>query len=338
MGAIIVVDALWGDSGKGKIASYLAVREDAKICIRAGTGTNAGHSIHLENGEILKTHQLPLAGLLTSAQMMVGSGVGVDPAVFFEELERFEKFGLKERAKIDFRSPVILPEYIKREKLSGHLQKTVGSTLSGTGVCQSEFCMRTAKQAKDVEELAPYICDAAKEVNQACKEGNNVVVEGSQGTFLSLALTKDYPCCTSGNCTTTAFADDIGLNWKYITEVILVVKAVPSRIGEGPLPFELSVEEQDARGIAEFGVKTGRRRRKSDRIPMDLLKESVMLNGPTQIALTFCDHFDPEVKGKKNPTDKITELIDTIEKETNVPVTILDFGKSYNSIVEIKRC
>ena len=51
MGAIIVVDALWGDSGKGKIAGYLSRRENASLCVRAGIGTNAGHSVYL-SGQI----------------------------------------------------------------------------------------------------------------------------------------------------------------------------------------------------------------------------------------------------------------------------------------------
>ena len=41
MGATIVVDAFWGDSGKGKISAYLALQQRAAYCVRAGTGTNA---------------------------------------------------------------------------------------------------------------------------------------------------------------------------------------------------------------------------------------------------------------------------------------------------------
>lgn len=72
-----------------------------------------------------------------------------------------------------------------------------------------------------------------------------------------------------------------------------MVKAVPSRVGAGPLPFEIPEAEQDRRGIVEYGVTTGRRRRKARRISRRHLEEAVMLNGPTQIALTFCDHLDP---------------------------------------------
>ena len=59
MSAIIVVDAFWGDSGKGKLAAYLAERHKAAYSVRAGTGTNAGHSIFFEKGGEIRTHQLP---------------------------------------------------------------------------------------------------------------------------------------------------------------------------------------------------------------------------------------------------------------------------------------
>ena len=58
MGATIVVDALWGDSGKGKVAAYAALQQKAAFCVRAGTGTNAGHSIYFEDGSEIRTHQL----------------------------------------------------------------------------------------------------------------------------------------------------------------------------------------------------------------------------------------------------------------------------------------
>ncbi len=61
MGAIIVVDAFWGDSGKGKIAAYLAQKNRAAFSARAGTGTNAGHSIFFADGRQIRTHQLPCA-------------------------------------------------------------------------------------------------------------------------------------------------------------------------------------------------------------------------------------------------------------------------------------
>ena len=336
MGATIIVDAFWGDSGKGKVASYLAQRDKPDICVRAGTGTNAGHSLYLDAKRMIKTHQIPMAGILAGGELRVGSGVAVDPETFLNEITEFdEEFGTSKRTRVDFRCPVILPKHRKEEQLDLHLRHEVGSTQSGTGVAQAEFRLRKSLQTKDVPELKPYLSDVAREVNDVCSTGGQVIVEGSQGTFLSLALTRDYPYCTSDNCTTAALADDVGLNWRYIKEVILVVKALPSRVGGGPLPFQISEEEQDARNIAEFGVRTGRRRKKSNGISWDHLEEAVMLNGPTQIALTFCDHLDPDIRDKLKITPRVQALIDKIEEVAQVPVTLVETGKRFDSIYDL---
>ncbi len=222
--------------------------------------------------------------------------MAVDPEIFLNEITEFdEEFGTSKRARVDFRCPVILPKHRKEEQLDNHLRHEVGSTQSGTGVAQAEFRL----------------------------------------TFLSLALTRDYPYSTSDNCTTAALADDVGLNWRYIKEVILVVKALPSRVGGGPLPFQISEEEQDARNIAEFGVRTGRRRKKSSGISWDHLEEAVMLNGPTQIALTFCDHLDPDIRDKLKITPRVQGLIDKIEEVAQVPVTLVETGKRFDAIYDL---
>ena len=335
MGATIVVDAFWGDSGKGKIAAYLAAKGGYTYCARAGTGTNAGHSLSFDGKHFLKTRQLPLGGLTGDQKLVVGSGVAVDPEVLREEIKTYDtEYEVAKRVVIDYRCPVILPKYRGREAASAHLSDVVGSTRSGTGVALAEYRLRTAELAGNHPYLERFAGDVAAMLNKACRNGEKVLIEGSQGTHLSLALTRDYPYCTSDNCTSVAFADDVGLSWKHIEEVVMVLKAVPSRVGAGPLPNEMSVEEQDRLGIAEYGVTTGRRRRKSMEMPWEYVAEAVMLNGPTQIALTFCDHLDPEFTDISKPTDKVLGLIDRIERETGVPVTIIEAGKSMTAIAE----
>ena len=335
MPATIVVDALWGDSGKGKIAAFYALKEEASFSVRAGTGTNAGHSIYFEDGTDMRTRQLPCGWLYGGTQLRVGSGVAVDPEIFLAEVQKYD---LGSRTRVDLRCPIITPEYREQEKQDSHLANTVGSVCSGTGVAQAEFVMRKALQARDLPELGDFLTDVPLEINSACSKGEHVVIECSQGTHLSLALSEDYPCCTSDNCTSVAAADDAGLNWQHIREVVMVVKASPSRVGTGPLPFEMRPEDEDERGIAEYGVATGRRRRKASDISWEHLKTSVMLNGPTQIALTFCDHFDPKVTGirkAKDLTPSIMNLIDKVQEETGVPVTLVETGKYFSDIIEL---
>ena len=63
-----------------------------------------------------------------------------------------------------------------------------------------------------------------------------------------------------------------------------------------------------------------------------------MLNGPTQIALTFTDHLDPEVSGKRKAeylTPTVRTLIGQIESRTRVPVTLVETGKLFEDIVDL---
>ena len=335
MCATLVVDALWGDSGKGKIAAYSALKQEAAFCVRAGTGTNAGHSIYFEDGYEIRTHQLCCGWLHPHTQLRIGSGVAVDPELFLREIRSYK---LAERTGVDLRCPVITPEHRARETRDRHLADTLGSVCSGSGAARADFVLRRAAQARDIPELQDYLTDVPREINTACAKGGAVVIESSQGTHLSLALTTDYPYCTSDNCTAVAAADDAGLNWQFIKEVILVVKAVPSRVGAGPLPFEMSEGDQNQRGIVEYGVTTGRRRRKAHRISWRHLDEAVMLNGPTQIALTFCDHLDPDVKGaraREGLTEPVLKLIQDVETHTGVPVTIAETGRYFGDIVDL---
>src|SRR5579884_2349373 len=281
MGAVIIVDALWGASGKGKTCAYLAQKLGASLAVRAGVGTNAGASIILDDDTIIRARQLPTGWLNPRTRVAVGSGVLVDPTIFLDEVERFK---IGDRAVVDYRCAVITPDHIEAERRDANLASRVGSTCTGNGYARSDFVLRRGIQARDVPELKPYVADVAKVVNEAAAR-ETVLVEGSQGTFLSLALSPDYPFTTSDNCIAAAAMDDVGLNWRLVQDVVMVVKTMPTRVGQGPLPHEMSEEETVARGVAEYGVVTGRMRRKASQIDWDLLAYAAMLNGPTKIAL-----------------------------------------------------
>lgn len=334
MGAIIIVDAFWGDSGKGKTCAYLARRLDAPLAVRAGVGTNAGASVTLADGTLVKARQLPTGWLNPRTRVAVGSGVLVDPTILLGEVGRFE---IGDRTLVDYRCAIITPEHIAAERQDAHLMERVGVTGSGVGHARADFALRRARQARDIPELQPYLADVAREVNMiAARE--TVLVEGSQGTFLSLALSPDYPCTTADNCTAAAAIDDVGLNWRLVREVVMIVKAMPSRVGAGPLPHELDEAEVLARGIAEYGVVTGRPRRKASHPDPDLLTYAAMLNGPTQIALTFCDHYDPTMRGARTPdaiTPSVRALIAEVERIAGAPVTLLDTGKYLDDMIDL---
>ena len=335
-GAQIIVGSQWGDEGKGLISAYITKRDQAAIVARAGVGPNAEHGYFLtEQGPYIKTNQLPLGWILNpESKIRIGSGVAVNPELLLEEIG---KFGLEERVLVDYRCPIITKNHIEAERKSKGMQ-AIGSTFSGSGFCRADFILRRTQQAQDVPELKPFLTDVSKEVNRTA-EKEIVVVESSQGTWLSLALSPDYPNTTSDNVTAMAAGDDVGLNWQKIKEVIMVVKTLPTREGQGSLwTEELTQEEMASRGVVEYSSIGGAIRRKGSAINWEMLAYATELNGATQIALTFCEHYDPKVKNVKTVdgiTDRLWQLIEKVRVETGVPVTVLNTGKPYNSIVDL---
>ena len=209
--------------------------------------------------------------------------------------------------------------------------------MTGAGAARADYVLRRAKRAQDVRCLKPYVRDVAVECNEAAKNGT-VIVEGSQATLLSLYLSDRYPYTTSDNCTTAAFIDDVGLNWRYVERVLLLVKCLPTSVGLGPLPYEMTKEEIAAKHLEEFGINTGRPRRRSRRIDWRLLDYAVMLNGPTEIALTFCDQYDPRIAGRTSVRDispRMARLISIVERRTKVRVRYSDTGKDFSHIIEL---
>lgn len=332
MGAIAIVDAFYGDAGKGKFCAYLAKSLSPCLAVRAGTGTNAGHSYHIGD-KLIKCRMLPLGWINTNTRVLVGSGVAVSPEIFLEEVKTYH---LEGRAFVDWRCPVIEKSHINLE-LSDHTLKYIDSTKSGTGAARADFIMRRGKQVKDIPELSDYLIDGIYEANRSAVN-DTIIIEGSQATYLSLYASDRYPFVTSDNCTTAAFIDDVGLNWQLLKRVILLVKCLPTCVGNGYLPFEMSKQQIIQKGLEEYGVNTGRFKRRSSKIDWDRLRYSVMINGPTEIALTFCDQYDAEVKRarkKSQITAPIVELIEKIEKISEVPVTYLSTGEQIDDIIEL---
>lgn len=335
-GARIVVGGQWGDEAKGLISAYLTARDGASLICKAGVGPNAEHGIFLtENGPYIKINQLPLGWMFdASSQIRIGSGVAVNPELLLAEMDKYDLWG---RVKVDYRCPIITRAHIEAERESKGMG-AIGSTLSGSGFCRADHALRIAKHASDIHELRELITDVAVEVNRVAGE-EVVVIESSQGTFLSLSVSSEYPNVTSDNVTAMAAADDVLLNWRKLSEVILAVKTMPTREGSGSLwSDELSEEEIVKRGLIERSSIKGVIRRKGEGINYEMLSYAAEINGATQIALTFCEHYDPRVANvteKSGLTDRVWQLIERVEKETRVPVTILNTGKPFYSIVDL---
>ena len=127
MGCCVVVGGAFGDEGKGKIISYIALKNNPKIAVRGGVGPNAGHTV-VHKGKTIKLRMLPSAVVNERTQLMLGAGVLVDPSVLLEETSETESAG---RTSVDRNCAIIEEKHILKDK-EGHLRDVIGTTGTGT--------------------------------------------------------------------------------------------------------------------------------------------------------------------------------------------------------------
>ena len=139
------------------------------------------------------------------------------------------------------------------------------------------------------EKIKPFLCDAAAFLRGAEAAGKNLLFEAQLGSLRDLDY-GIYPYTTSSNAVASYAPVGSGLPSVKIDEVIGVVKAYSTCVGEGPFTCEWFGEaaERLRQAGAEYGAKTGRPRRVG---PIDLVatRYGVRVQGATQIALTKLD-------------------------------------------------
>jgi len=332
MSCTVVVDGFFGDGGKGKIVSYLAVSDDAAVCVRGGVGPNAGHTV-VNDGVKYKLRMVPCGFVNERTLQLIGPGVVVNPAVFLREVE---ETGVEGRVGLDPQCAIIEPKHIELDR-KGHLKEKIGTTGTGTGPCNADRAMRTAKMAREIPMLEPYMMDVPRLVNDALDRGENVILEGTQGTYISL-FHGGYPYVTSKDVCAAAICSDVGVGPTRVDEVVLVCKAYVTRVGAGPLEGEISGEEAKRRGWDEYGTVTGRQRRAAP-FNHKLAKRAAMINGATQLAITKMDILYPQCRGASSIDDVPDEakaFIAEIEEKVGLPVTLIGTGPGVEEIIDLR--
>ena len=142
------------------------------------------------------------------------------------------------------------------------------------------------------EKIKTFIKPAWKILNQQIKKNQNILFEGAQGSMLDVDF-GTYPFVTSSSTIAAAAAIGSGVAHNKIKSVLGITKAYTTRVGEGPMPTELT--DNIGRYLAvegnEKGTVTGRDRR-CGWFDAPLVKRSCILNGVTSLALTKIDVLD----------------------------------------------
>ena len=142
------------------------------------------------------------------------------------------------------------------------------------------------------EKIKTFIKPVWKILNKQIKKNQNILFEGAQGSMLDVDF-GTYPFVTSSSTIAAAAAIGSGVAHNKIKSVLGITKAYTTRVGEGPMPTELT--DNIGRYLAvegnEKGTVTGRDRR-CGWFDAPLVKRSCILNGVTSLALTKIDVLD----------------------------------------------
>ena len=196
------------------------------------------------------------------------------------------------------------------------------------------------------------------------EEGKEILFEGAQGTFLDIDH-GTYPYVTSSSTTIGGVSSGLGIGPRHINNVIGIVKAYATRVGEGPFITELF--DKDGEEIAkrgnEFGATTGRPRR-CGWLDLVALKKAIFINSVDSLCITkadvldtfqninVCISYDDENKpiykkfeGWQEDTsqcssydelpNKLKDYIKFIEESVNCKVTIISVGPSREQSIHL---
>ena len=146
--------------------------------------------------------------------------------------------------------------------------------------------------------VAPMIADTTAYLHRALAEGKRLLFEGAQGTLLDIDH-GTYPYVTSSSASAAGIWPGAGVPGRAIGDVLGVVKAYTTRVGEGPFPTELkdAVGNQIREQGHEYGTTTGRPRR-CGWLDTFAIRYAARLNAIDGIVITLLDVLGglPELK------------------------------------------
>ncbi len=179
-----------------------------------------------------------------------------------------------------------------RELLSLHNFALAGYLNSAALEFQPIFDMAMAA----AEQIKPMMADVGYALHTANRAGANLLFEGAQGTLLDIDH-GTYPYVTSSNCVAGNAAAGAGVGPDLLHYILGITKAYTTRVGSGPFPTELPMDEPGTVGHhlstvgQERGTVTGRPRR-CGWLDAAALKRAIIINGVSGLCITKLDVLD----------------------------------------------
>src|SRR3977135_1655661 len=329
---LAVLGAQWGDEGKGKIVDLLTPHFSIVARYQGGhnaghtvyvNGTkfvlrlipsgilHAGVTCMIGNGLVIdlpalfaEVDELTRAGIDVAARLVISDKAHLI-LPYHRDLDLLSEARRGER-KIGTTSRGIGPAYEDKIARRGirvgdladpkALEKNVRDNVTARNRLVHDSTMEwepvLAQLLEQAERLKPLVRDISLMLSDAMRDRRSIMFEGAQGTLLDIDH-GTYPYVTSSNATIGGVCTGLGVGPRAIGGVMGVVKAYTTRVGEGPLPTELSGEMgQRLRDSGnEYGAVTGRPRRCGwyDAVAA---RYGARINGLDVLALTKLDLLD----------------------------------------------
>jgi adenylosuccinate synthase len=335
---IAVLGAQWGDEGKGKIVDLLTPNFSIVARYQGGHNAghtvyangrkfvlrllpsgilHDGIACVIGNGVVVDPQAL-FAEIdeIAEAGIQIGSRLVISDKAhlilpYHKELDLLSEARRGER-KIGTTSRGIGPAYEDKIARRGvrvgdlanppSLREAVEHNVAARNRIIGDSTMDAGQVLEDLarawQRMRPWVTDVSVFLDRARRDGRAIMYEGAQGTLLDIDH-GTYPYVTSSNATIGGVCTGLGVGPRAIDGVLGVAKAYTTRVGEGPLPTELTGEVGNRlrESGQEFGAVTGRPRRCGwyDAVAV---RYAVRVNGLSALALTKLDVLDglPELQ------------------------------------------
>jgi adenylosuccinate synthase len=340
----VLVGGQYGSEGKGNIVGHIA--PEYALLVRVG-GPNAGHKVYAEPEPEAYFHLPSGTERASKAQLLLGAGAVIFPPKLLQEIAVHHVDA--ERLSIDPHAMIIEDADIELEKV---LLDTISSTAQGVGAASARKIMGrggktnpSVRLAKEVPELKPFIREGQVILERAFVRGDRVLLEGTQGTSLSLHH-GIYPWVTSRETCVAGCLADAGIASTRVRRVIMVCRTYPIRVGgpSGHMTLEISYEELAKRSGIDIGelkktetTTTTKKQRRLAEFDWEQLHRSTMLNGPTDIALTFVDYLN-KANREAFRFDQLTletlRFIEEVERVSGVPVSLISTNFNWRNVID----
>ncbi len=326
----ILTGSQFGDEGKGKVVDLLAEKYDIVVRFQGGDNAghtvivgDRTYKLHLTPSGVLFGARLLIGpGVVLNPKVLwselealraegIRPNIGIDAKtsiimpyhIALDELResgRKEKIGTTKRGigyayidkfsrdevqMKDLTDPALLES--KLAEIAPAKEKAISDLGGDPSVVRDPALLG---EYLDIgRSLKENVADVSYEINVALDAGKKVLAEGAQGAFLDV-IHGTQKFVTSSFTTAGSACANLGVGPARVDDVVGIVKAYMTRVGEGPMPTELKDEvgAHLSKIGKEFGTTTGRPRR-CGWFDAVLAKKSMYLNGYTELAITKLD-------------------------------------------------